>query len=259
MRGSFSTHIARTVGGWVYSRPAAITWKGGVVSFTFDDFPKTALSVGGSILERYGRSGTYYVALGLCGQCGEMGALHDADDIRSAHARGHEIACHTYSHLDCSRAAKGTILTDITANAVMTTTLIEGAQLVNFAYPFGALSLGAKRVVGAHYASCRGTGGGINRNRVDLAHLLSQRIYASDFDAIELKRLIDENGAVDGWLIFYTHDVTEQPSPYGCTPYQLETVVAYAAERCTVLPVRDVVTRLVPRSASPAGMLALAS
>jgi hypothetical protein len=45
-------------------------------------------------------------------------------------------------------------------------------------------------------------------------------------------------------LVFFTHDVTGAPSPFGCNPGQLEAVVAYAAERSTILPVRDVIAGL---------------
>ena len=36
------------------------------------------------------------------------------------------------------------------------------------------------------------------------------------------------------WLILYTHDVTEQPSPWGCTPQSLERLAEAAARANTV-------------------------
>lgn len=245
MRGSISTHLARTIGRWVRSRPARVAWPGGAVSFTFDDFPKSALSAGGAILEKYQLRGTYYAALALAGSDGDMGRLFDADDIREADARGHELGCHTHSHLDCSQAASRAILGDIADNAAAFAALIDGFAPENFAYPFGALSLGAKHALASRFASCRGIhGGGINSGTVDLANLSSARIYHREFDEAALRGLIDRNNAIGGWLIFYTHDVAASPSRYGCTPEQLETIVAYAAQRCDVRPVRDVVAGL---------------
>lgn len=244
MQGSISTHLVRTVGRWVRSRPARVAWPGGAVSFTFDDFPKSALSAGGAILEKYRARGTFYAALGLAGSDGDMGPMFAPDDIRAAHRRGHELACHTYSHLDCSQAAGRAILADIAANAAAFATLIDGFAPVNFAYPFGALSLGAKHALASRFASCRGVGGGINSGNVDLANLCSAKIYHGEFDEGALCRLIDQNQAIGGWLIFYTHDIAAAPSSYGCTPEQLETIVGYAAQRCRVLPVRDVVAGL---------------
>ena len=246
MLGSISTRFARAASRFVRSRPAHVEWPSGAVSFTFDDFPKSALSAGGALLEKYGRRGTYYTSLALAGSAGDMGAMFDADDARAAHARGHELACHTHSHLNCSRAAPAAILADIDENASAFAALLDGFAPVNFAFPFGALSLGAKHALADRFASCRGIGWGINSGTVDLANLSSTRIYSRDFDEVAVRRLIDRNRELGGWLIFYTHDVAPLPSPYGCTPAQLEATIAYAAERCEVLPVREVVGRLTP-------------
>src|SRR5262249_1902449 len=92
--------------------------------------------------------------------------------------------------------------------------------------------------------SCRGTGRGLNRGTVDLADLLSTSIYARDFDRDRLCQLIDDAHASSGWIIFYTHDVAEEPSPFGCTPEQFHGIVAYAAENASGLPVRNGLARL---------------
>ena len=34
----------------------------------------------------------------------------------------------------------------------------------------------------------------------------------------QIHRVFDEAVATNGWLIFYTHDVADTPSPWGCTP-----------------------------------------
>ena len=94
------------------------------------------------------------------------------------------------------------------------------------------------------FLSCRGTSDGINHRKSDLADLRGTRVYAPLFDESATRRLIDRTCELGGWLIFYTHDVTDTPSRFGCTPRQWESVVAYAAERTTVLPVRDVLARI---------------
>ena len=52
----------------LYTRPLAIAGRGPIISFTFDDFPRSALYTGGAILERFGLNGTYYAAFGLMGR-----------------------------------------------------------------------------------------------------------------------------------------------------------------------------------------------
>jgi peptidoglycan/xylan/chitin deacetylase (PgdA/CDA1 family) len=69
-----------------------------MVSFTFDDVPKSAATVGATILEEYGGRATLYVAGSLVGQWSGLRAGIDADEIIGLHRNGHEIACHTFSH-----------------------------------------------------------------------------------------------------------------------------------------------------------------
>src|SRR5277367_2947024 len=73
------------------------------VSFTFDDFPKTALTVGGKILEDSGARGTYYAAPGLMGTISEVGLNFDKEDLQQLIASGHELGNHTYSHVHARR------------------------------------------------------------------------------------------------------------------------------------------------------------
>ena len=63
----------------------------GFVTFTFDDFPASALDIGGAILERYGLRGTYYAAPGLMGQESELGKHFTLADLEHASAIGHGV------------------------------------------------------------------------------------------------------------------------------------------------------------------------
>jgi len=236
--------VRRKLGLMLGQRQIGHVWPGGVVSFTFDDFPKTALTAGGAILERHGARGTYYTASKLVGTVGDLGPLFETEDLRAAHRNGHEIACHTHSHLRCSEADKATLVSEVRANAAGISGIIKGFVPMNFAYPFGAASPRARHVLTRHYASCRGIQPGINLKIPDTAELYAYSVYAGTFDEVRMRELIDRNKAAGGWLIFYTHDVTPAPSPYGCTPEQWDTVVGYAAKTSPILPVRDVMAAL---------------
>src|SRR5437667_298185 len=135
MRGSLASHVARKIGRLQRVRPGAVEWRGGVVSFTFDDFPRTALEAGGAILEKRGLRGTYYTSLGLAGTEGNQGPIADLDEIRALHQRGHELGCHTYSHLDCSRVTAPQIVDDLRRNADAFAASLDGFAPSNFAYP----------------------------------------------------------------------------------------------------------------------------
>ena len=46
-----------------------------------------------------------------------------------------------------------------------------------------------------------------------------------------IERAFDEAETNNGWLIFYGHDVTGRPSPYGCSPALLAHALAASARR----------------------------
>lgn len=244
MRASLSTHLARKLGRFLPTRPQPVKWPGGVVSFTFDDFPKSALAVGGAILEKHGMRGTYYTATDLAGTENHLGPMFDRPDVAAAHRKGHEIGCHTFHHLDCGRTETGRILADVEANADAIDGLTGGDAPTSFAFPFGGISFSAKGALSRRFTSCRGIGAGINAGIADFADLKANRVRQPDSAPDWFRRLIDETRAVDGWVVFYTHDVADLPSLYGCTPEELDAIVAYAATACPVLPVRDVVAGL---------------
>lgn len=251
MRVSLAARLVRELGGFLCTRPARINWPGGVVSFTFDDFPRSAWTNGGAILEKYDRRGTYYAAMGMAGTANHLGPMFDIADLQAAHAQGHEIACHTYHHRDCARLMPSDIADEIDRNAVALAGVLGAPAIENFAYPFGGVSISAKSELATRFASCRGTGRGINHGTTDLADLLSTSLYNSTFDRERLCQLIDDAQAQSGWLIFYTHDVADEPSPFGCTPAQFQSIVAYAAQNAPVLPVRDVLVGLGVNDARP--------
>src|SRR5208282_2286799 len=74
-----------------------------MVSFTFDDFPRSALTVAGAMLEENGLRGTYYAAMGLMGKRTSVGEIFNAADLRALVETGHELACHTFDHLSCRK------------------------------------------------------------------------------------------------------------------------------------------------------------
>ena len=62
--------------------------------------------------------------------------------------------------------------------------------------------------------------------------------------------LVSECATEGGWLIFYTHDVCDEPSDYGCTPDQLtELVQAVFRENLPVLTVQKAVNLILDQQA----------
>lgn len=240
----FARRVRRKLGLLLGQRQIGDVWPQGVVSFTFDDFPKTAFTIGGAILERHGARGTYYTASKLAGTPGDLGPHFEIEDLRAAHRNGHEIACHTHTHLRCSEADTTALVSEVKANAAGLSAIIKDFAPTNFAFPYGATSPTARRVMKRYFASCRGNEPGINRQIPNTSELFAHSVYTGTFNETQMRDLIDKNKSVGGWLIFYTHDVAAAPSPYGCTPEQWDAVVSYAAKTSPILPVRDVMSAL---------------
>jgi hypothetical protein len=76
--------------------------------------------------------------------------------------------------------------------------------------------------------SCRGIFGGINAPDLDLNLLRANSLYGDVDQLTHVEKLISENKAKRGWLIFYTHDVRDNPSRYGCTPALLVSALSAA-------------------------------
>jgi peptidoglycan/xylan/chitin deacetylase (PgdA/CDA1 family) len=201
-----------------------------LISFSFDDFPRTALTVGGTILQEAGVRGTYYAAPGLMNTLNDLGSQFSREDLLDLLAAGHELASHTYSHASARTSKLANYVHEVEKGyQTLAGTLGLNASR-QFAYPYGEITLRIKRTVGPKMQSCRGIWPGLNGPRVDLNLLRANRLYGDTDQFAPAKALIDENCRKKSWLIFYTHDVRPNPSPYGCTPSLLEQVVRTAVE-----------------------------
>lgn len=82
-------------------RPLNTALLQGVVSFSFNDFPVSAIT-GAKAFEDQGWRGTFYVSPGLYGQHSASGQICSQEDVLSLYVGRHEIGAHTYSHFRCS-------------------------------------------------------------------------------------------------------------------------------------------------------------
>jgi len=209
-----------------------------IISFSFDDFPRTAYTAGGLLLERFGARGTFYTACGLMNTANDSGEQFRAGDLESLLERGHELASHTFGHVSC-RALSGAAFCRDVEKGAKAVEEITGLEATNFAYPFGHVSLETKRALGSSVSSARGIIPGFNGPEVDLNLLRANSLYG-DVDSVgPAEKLIVENAQRKSWLIFYTHDVQPQPSAYGCTPALLARAVECAVRSgCQILTVQ---------------------
>lgn len=223
----------------VHTRPLPLGDRGPVVSFCFDDFPRSAFGAGGAILKSFGVRGTYYAALGLMDSTNALGDQLTRADIDRLLRDGHELGCHTFQHSSCRQVPLAAFEQDVTRGREAIREL-TGSDAANFAYPYGHVSVKAKRRIGSRMSSARGIYGGVNAPVADLNLLRANSLYGDIDQSPAVEALLTENRARQGWLIFYTHDVRPNPSPFGCTPALFDRAVALAEKSVSaILPVES--------------------
>lgn len=229
---------ARTTNRLFFRRPFAISTQVPFISFTFDDFPRSALHTGGAILRSFGLAGTYYASFGLMGKQAPAGAMFVPEDLNALFAQGHELGCHTFGHYDSWKTETGIFEDSIIENKRALSELCPEASFKTFSYPIQPPRIRTKRKVARHFACCRGGGQTFNAGTADLNYLFSYFLEKSRGYPAEVKNLIERNRQDRGWLIFSTHDISKDPTPFGCTPDYFEDIVQCAvASGARILPV----------------------
>ncbi|MEO1206381.1 MAG: polysaccharide deacetylase family protein [Pseudomonadota bacterium] len=240
----YADGFARHAAAKLFRKEAILTPPAPIVSFTFDDVPATAATVGADLLNQAGAHGTYYVAGGLIGKVTDYHATCASNDelikLRNA---GHEIACHTFSHRPLNTLSRTEINADLDLNAKALSQVQPTTECQNFSYPFNRPTLMAKRELRRRYTSARGGIPGVNRGRADLMFLKSIPLQVAPVDGKTPSDWIAETAEQKGWLIFFTHDIAEDHSPFGTTPEALESAIAEAlAMGCEIRTVRSALT-----------------
>ncbi len=227
-----------------YQRKARIPNGSHLITFTFDDFNTSAYRIGGKILVAAGARGTFYAAMGLMNTGND---LFTNDDVAQLLEMGHDLQCHTYSHLSSRQHSLEAYRADIERGKAAIAALRDDGHCAHFAYPYGHVTLPAKRELQRIFVSCRGIADGINSPVVDLNLLRANQLYSGSVSLVSVKEQIERARREKGWLIFYTHDIASTPTRYGCTPTYFEEAVRSAVESgARIVTVSEAVRLLSP-------------
>jgi peptidoglycan/xylan/chitin deacetylase (PgdA/CDA1 family) len=211
----------------------------GMMSISFDDFPKTAWTEGGRVLRDHGLLATYYVSGGLCSTVFDGEQMYDATDLEPIHAEGHEIGCHTFDHRSCLRMSSAEFERTMRDNQAFVNKHLGDVRFASFAFPYGHTSASAKRIAVRRFSSARGVDQSVNVGRIDLGQLKAVGLETGKRRLEDVERYIARAAAERAWLIVYTHDVQDRPSTYGCRPEQLDRLLRTAkAAGLEILPVK---------------------
>jgi len=200
----------------------------GIFSMSFDDFPRSAWTVGGPILAAHGVRGTYFVCGGLEGTYHEgLEQFHEAD-LEALYAAGHEVGAHTYDHVSALQATTREFVASIQRNERFLADRLPGSRRISFAYPFGDISLNSIRIVMRYFACARSVERGSNGGLVSPYALRAVGLESKRTDEPDIEELIQLAAERCQWLICFSHDVSEHPTEFGCRPRELDRALTLA-------------------------------
>jgi len=237
-----NNHVKNGISKMFSRRPYLWNADRAYISFTFDDFPRSALITGGHILQRYSIRGSYYVSLGRIDCESPVGSLFGIEHLMTLLEEGHELGCHTYDHIDAWNGEAELFEQSIVNNRNALRRLLGAANFATMSYPKAQPHPRNKLIAEKHFTCCRGGGQTFNHGTIDLNLLSSCFIDNINMESEHsLKQMIDQNVACKGWLIFSTHDISENPSRFGCTPEFFDNIARHAViSGSSILPVCEV-------------------
>lgn len=217
-----------------------------VLTLSFDDVPKSAVTDGVRILDQYNAKATWFVS-GSFETDDPDRAYFSASDLQRLADEGHEIGCHGFDHLDYQMATPDEVTRDLDRNAAFFEALgLKKAQ--SFAYPFGRTTPKAKQICNDRFAVCRGVHPGLCGKTVDVKLLPSYEFYDTCLDITDVKDLLGQIVKTGGLLSLFSHGVQEDPAYYDCSPTLLGQTLEYASTLgIQILPLNQAIERLYPK------------
>jgi peptidoglycan/xylan/chitin deacetylase (PgdA/CDA1 family) len=159
--------------------------------------------------------------------------------------RGHELACHTYSHRKLSGFSRQELLADLDRSSRTLGAFDKRSTPRNFSVPYGMSSPVVQPLLRRRFLSSRGIMPGVNRGRTDPHNLAAVELRPDEAFMSEADRWLHHAVEHPGWLIFFTHDVSSDPTFYGCHEERLASLVDAAQKLgCKILTVEAAIQEL---------------
>ncbi|MGH1421214.1 MAG: polysaccharide deacetylase family protein [Hyphomonas sp.] len=234
---SLAKRIAHHAARGFVQHPVHTAFPEGMVSFCFDDFPKSAATFGASILEEQNLRGTFFPCASYAGQTVDGVRQFDTEDLMKLSEAGHEIGCHTADHARLPELSVAEMRKQFDDNAGYFKSLGLPAAQVH-AYPFGDVSPRVKRCASQRFPVSRGAWAGVNAKKTDRALLKCVSLEAHILKERPIEYWITAAKNQQAWVIFLTHDIQVDHSYFGVSPKNFEaTVAAVVDSGMQVLPI----------------------
>ncbi len=211
-----------------------------IASFTFDDFARSAWTEGGPLVEAFGGRATYYVSGGLCNQVHDGALQFGEEDLIELVLCGHDLGCHTYDHCRMPYVSMPHIEASLAKNFQFLRRVTGVPAITSLAYPYGLTAPLVKSLVGRKFPVCRGVYPGVNTGVTDLTQISAIGLHVKGLD---IEYYIEKCLRQNGWLVFVGHDVSDKPTPFGCTPQHLEAVLKTVSKAGIEIQTIDAVAR----------------
>ena len=217
----------------------------GLFSVTFDDFPRSAWTVGGELMAEAGGQATYYLS----------GTFHNSnvdgvpyfrdDDVAQLVAAGHELGCHSFDHRSVLESSLGNYLRSVEKNAEFIGSLLPGYCLRSHAFPYGHVRIAHRIALRRRFEVLRGIHTPRSVAGFDPTHADAGGLEDRRQGEIDWPRLIAETARAHGWLVLFTHGVTDRPTPYDTRPLELKRILSCAkSEGLDILSVGGALDRM---------------
>lgn len=188
------------------TKPGPLRWKQPMVSITFDDGWQSVYDRAVPLLNKHGFRSTQYVNASSI----ETPNFMTAAEVQQLHAAGHEIAAHSYEHVDLTSI--GTDRLDDQVRKSEEALAAAGLATDDLAPPYGRSDPQVDWYASKYFDIVRGTDDGIN-TRQNLEPLDLKVFYVTDQTTPDtLAEALAETSRVNGWLILVYHQIATPES-----------------------------------------------
>lgn len=211
------------------TKPGPLRWGQPMVSITFDDGWQSVYDRALPLLDKYNFKSTQYVNASSI----ETPNFVTAAEVQQMHQAGHEIAAHSYEHVDLTSI--GTDRLDEELRKSEETLAAAGLGTDDLAPPYGRSDPQVDWYASKYFNVVRGTDDGINTRQNLEPHDLKVLYVTDETTPDTLAEALAETSRINGWLIIVYHQIAA-PASTGTQEHVM------AADRGTISADRSTIT-----------------
>lgn len=201
--------------------------RGRKVAFCIDDIPQSALSYFSELKLPL----TLFVSGGLQNKVAYGKKMYNLKALK-AYYETHdliEISCHTYAHNDITLCTNSEFMEDCKKNREFLSSELNCIYKMGFSFPRGRWNFSLLKQLPKHYKYLRTTRKFSLRFLCFKYFLPGIPCYSSQLQF--LYQILERHSSSKNlWLILYTHDICETPSPFGMTPEECNKLIKHLTQ-----------------------------